>query len=73
MNSRQYKAGQQAHADGLTTDACPYPPAGKRRSLKPDNGNKRYQWMCGWLDAWTESRHGETFRRHGVHDDQVAA
>lgn len=50
---RAYNEGYKAFLDGETQDGCPYPTSSKNE--------RRYEWMCGYLDARTRQRLGHVF------------
>ena len=52
-----YEEGVRAYLHGIGREACPW-----------TTGQPRMDWYSGWLDAWSDARHGKLFRKYGVED-----
>lgn len=51
--SDAYLEGRQAYLSKLTMDDCPHP-----------RDQARIDWCSGWLDQWSELKHGKLFRKY---------
>lgn len=59
-SSDAYDEGRRSCANGLLMDDCPYP-----------CDQARMDWFSGWLDQWSDVKHGELFRKYGVDGNAV--
>lgn len=55
-NTPHYHRGAKAYRAQKDASTCPYPIGDKRR----------VGWMSGWLDARTNERLGEIFKKHQI-------
>jgi len=56
-SSSEYAEGRIAFAKWVSREACPY-----------EHGQARMDWFSGWLDKWSEAKHGKLFKQYGVDD-----